>query len=112
MKARTPFPKALNEGEECFLFHCKQYGFFPAREYRFDPLRRWRFDFALVGPQIAVEVEGGVWKNGAHTRGRHFESDCAKYNRATMLGWRVLRFTPEMVKRGDAINAVLEMTLL
>ena len=73
----------------------------PVPEFRFHPTRKWRFDFAYPEKKIAIEIEGGVWTGGAHTRGKHFESDCEKYNAATLLGWRALRFTGGMVERGE-----------
>lgn len=63
-------------------------------EYRFYKQRRWRFDFAIPSKKIAIEIEGGVWTNGRHTRGRGYIGDMEKYNFAVLLGWRVLRFTP------------------
>ncbi len=70
-------------------------------EYVFCKGRRWRFDFALPAQRIAVEIEGGIWSGGRHTRGKGFEQDCEKYNEAALLGWRVFRFTGGMVDRGD-----------
>lgn len=69
--------------------------FAPIPEYRFHPERRWRFDFAWPDHLVALEVEGGVWSGGRHTRPRGFLADIEKYNAATTLGWRVLRTTPE-----------------
>jgi very-short-patch-repair endonuclease len=66
-------------------------------EYKFHPSRCWRFDFAFPGYKIAVECEGGVYINGRHNRGKGFSDDLIKYNSAVMLGWRVLRFTPQQV---------------
>ena len=70
----------------------------PVAEYRFHPERRWRFDYAWpeLGA-VAVELEGGTWVQGRHTRGGGFEKDCIKYNAAVLLGWRVLRFTRGML---------------
>lgn len=67
------------------------------REYRFFAGRRWRFDFAHVLAQVAIEVEGGVWSGGRHTRGMGFISDCEKYNEATLLGWHVFRLPDELI---------------
>lgn len=80
----------------------------PEREHRFHPSRMWRFDFAWPDRKIAVECEGGIWNQGAHTRGKHFTSDCEKYNAAVLLGWRVLRFTGDMVNEGIAIATLRE----
>jgi hypothetical protein len=103
-------PKALSTGEETFALHCRaklhpvnQ----PVREYQFCE-RKWRFDFAWPQEKLAVEIEGGTWSNGRHSRGSGYESDLLKYNRATALGWRVFRYTPTMVNVGIAINDVLE----
>lgn len=75
-------------------------------EHRFCE-RRWRFDLAHLETKIAVEVEGGIWVQGRHIRPAGFINDIQKYNRATQLGWRVLRFTPQQVRHGAAKKFVL-----
>lgn len=45
----------------------------------------------------AIEIEGGTWINGAHSRGGHYASDCEKYNEAALLGWVIFRVTSDMV---------------
>lgn len=69
----------------------------PVREYKFHATRNWRFDFAWPEARVAVEIEGGVWKGGRHTRGAGFIGDCEKYNAAVLDGWRVFRLTGEMI---------------
>jgi len=76
-------------------------------EYRFDPKRRWRLDFAFVQRKIGIEVEGGIWSQGRHTRGAGFEADCDKYNALALAGWRLLRFTPSQIRSGRALQAIL-----
>jgi hypothetical protein len=66
-------------------------------EHRFDSKRRWRFDFAHVASRTAIELEGGVWTGGRHTRGAGFQKDCEKYLAATLNGWTVFRLTRGMV---------------
>ena len=73
-------------------------------EYQFAKPRRWRFDYALVKPQIAIEIEGGAYSGGRHTRGSGFVGDMEKYNRAVVLGWRVLRYTPQQFDAGAWVN--------
>lgn len=70
-------------------------------EHRFHPVRRWRFDFAWPEKKIALEIEGGAFIGGRHTRGAGYENDIEKYNEATLAGWTVLRATRGMVRRGD-----------
>lgn len=80
----------------------------PEREYRFHERRQWRFDFAWPdhNPPVAVEIEGGIWTGGRHTRGLGFEADCEKYNQAAEMGWTVLRFTPRYIRSGEALEQV------
>jgi very-short-patch-repair endonuclease len=75
-------------------------------EYAFHPRRKWRFDFCWPEQQLALEIEGGTWIRGRHSRGQAFESDCEKYNEAALLGWRVLRVTTNMVQDGRALKYV------
>lgn len=69
------------------------------KEYRFHPTRKWRFDFAVLPLtyQIAIEVEGGVFSGGRHTRGQGYQGDLEKYNEAALLGWTVLRYSTQQV---------------
>ena len=69
----------------------------PVPEWRFDPTRRWRFDWAFVVWKIALEVEGGAYSQGRHTRGKGFIADMEKYNAAAIDGWCVLRVTPDQL---------------
>lgn len=78
----------------------------PDREHLFHPTRRWRFDFAWPDFHVAVEVDGGAWTGGRHTRGKGFEADAEKLNEATSLGWRVYRYTATRVRSGYAVNEI------
>lgn len=69
----------------------------PSMEFQFHPPRRWKFDRAWVASMIAVEIEGGIWTRGRHTRGTGFLKDIEKYNQAQMDGWIVLRTTPQTI---------------
>lgn len=75
----------------------------PVREFHFHDTRQWRFDFAWPESWVALEVEGGAFSGGRHTRGAGFREDLAKYNEATRLGWRVLRVLPEQL---DSLTTV------
>ncbi|MCL1123413.1 hypothetical protein [Shewanella surugensis] len=75
-------------------------------EVMFHPKRKWRFDFAWPQWKIALEVHGGVFKNGRHTRGTGFTEDRVKMNSAQLLGWIVIEATTEQVKNGLMVTWV------
>jgi len=79
------------------------------REFKFHQKRKWKADFHLVGKRILVEVEGGIWSGGRHTRGKGYIGDMEKYNSATMLGYQVIRFSTEQVKSGLAVQQIEKM---
>lgn len=106
MPSANKVPAAKSEGEELMALHIRIEKLpSPEREFAFArPERKWRFDFAWPAPRrIAVEVEGGTRGNGRHVRHAGFVNDAEKYNTATILGWRVLRFTTDQVRDGTAI---------
>ena len=69
----------------------------PEIEYRFDIDRGWRFDFAWPNQKVALEVQGGLFVNGAHVRGAAVVKEHEKLNWAAMHGWRVLYCQPSDV---------------
>lgn len=69
-------------------------------------LKDWRFDFSDPDLMIAAEVEGGTHVYGRHNRPSGFNNDCDKYNKATLLGWDVYRFTGQQVKSGYAVRLI------
>jgi very-short-patch-repair endonuclease len=93
---------------DLLLIHAAELGLHPTTEHRFAPPRRWRFDVAFPDRMLAIEIEGGVWTRGRHTRPAGFLRDAEKYNRAALLGWRVLRFTPQQVMDGTARATLVE----
>ena len=76
-----------NEDNQCPLPVDKN-----GKEYRVVPDRRWRFDYAYPDLRIGIEVHGGIWVRGGHTRGTGFIKDREKFNRAAIAGWLVLEF--------------------
>lgn len=100
--------------EALFLLHWRALGgpkLTP--EHRFDATRRWRFDFAIPELLVGIEVEGGMWTQGRHTRALGFAADCEKYNAATLAGWRVYRFTSSMVARPAIyMEPIVELSLI
>jgi len=83
-------------------------------EFYFHPDRNFRADFAWPQHRILLEIDGGIYGRGkpcptcgrkavgAHTSIQRLKSDHVKLNEAAILGWIVLRQTPEQLENGEA----------
>lgn len=90
--------------EETFAFQlraAKLFGF--EREFKFHPVRRWRFDFAFPELKIGVEIQGGIFVGGRHSRPMQMMADYEKMNHAQLDYWCVLQFGPHQIKDGSAL---------
>lgn len=101
--------KVVSEGEAKLASDLKALRISFEQEYKFHPKRQWKADFHMTGTKILVEIEGGIWTGGRHTRGKGFIHDMEKYNAATVLGYQVLRFSTEQVKSGLAVRQIEKM---
>ena len=92
--------------------HLRAAGLMFDTQVQFHPVRKWRMDF-VVAPQsrrpVAIEVQGGTYSGGAHTRGKGYENDCEKSAHAQMLGWRVLAVTGHHIRSGKALEWTLRL---
>lgn len=79
--------------------------------------RKYRADFCILDQKIIIEVNGGQYSRGRHTRagkvkGRvqtQYENDLNKINLAQKYGWKVFQFTYEQLRRReykDYINSL------
>lgn len=68
-------------------------------EYQGIMGRKYRFDCACPKARVAVEIEGGIWTNGRHVTGVGCTGDMEKYNLALLEGWKVLRYTPQQLRK-------------
>ena len=106
----------------------------PQVEYQFDTTRKWRFDFAwpknqqigdgrsemggkaqpqlpsanchLLAGGVALEVQGGLWVRGRHTRGAGQKNDMEKFTAAAVAGWRILYCQPSEVTSTRMVNNI------
>lgn len=102
-------PKQKEKDFFCLVVENELTTFDVIREYKFHPTRKWRFDYAIVELKIAIEVEGGVWTGGRHTSSTGFISDIEKYNNATLLGWSLLRTTPDKLDSTEFYEILKEL---
>ena len=100
---RKGLPNTLQEHEILMGMNLKELGYGDyEREFKFCPSRKWLFDFAVPRINLAVELEGGIWIQGRHSRGAGYQSDLDKYNTAILLNWTVFRFSVADVLNGQA----------
>jgi very-short-patch-repair endonuclease len=100
---RLPQPH-LSEGEERLALHLRAALLPPpGRQFRFAVAlgRKYAFDFCWQDRMLAVEIDGSVHR----IKGR-FRGDLERHNLAQLLGWRVLRFSPDDVKSGRALGVL------
>lgn len=92
-----------NKGQILFAKHLRELGLVFLEQLKFHSKRKWRFDFVLISSNIAIEIDGMY-------AGRHqgWGKDYEKQNVATMMGYRLLRFTTQEVERGKAKQFLAE----
>jgi hypothetical protein len=88
----------------------------PELEWRFCESRKWRFDFAwkdvdykgraITGCSVALEVQGGIWTSGRHTRGAALLKEWEKINEAAILGWRIIYCQPEDLMKKQTVDTI------
>ena len=78
----------------------------PIPEYRFAAPRRWRMDYAWLDAKVALEVQGGIWTRGRHSRPAALLKEWEKLNTAASMGWRFLYCQPADLLKPETINAI------
>lgn len=94
----------------------RQYGIpEPVFELKFHNERRWRFDLSWKGctcsgqfkegsscgmgclenVRVALEIQGGIFIQGRHSRGAALLKEWEKLNEAACDGWRILYCQPK-----------------
>jgi|SRR6185312_1807954 len=97
-----------NDAAELLAFQLKAHKApFFEREFRIDPKRRFRIDIFFPKERLAVEVDGGGWINGRHSRGNGMDADAEKSALIARLPARLLRTTPKWIKNGHAVQWIL-----
>lgn len=103
-------PKTKPPMTDAFTMLCKaELNAECVKELRFCEDRRWRFDYALPDFKVALEVEGGIFVHGRHTRPEGFYRDMEKYNTAATLGWVVVRTIPAELYTQKTLNMLQEL---
>ena len=82
MSGKPDYPQVLGFQVKAILPQMDQ----PTYELKFHPTRKWRFDVAFPKRMVAVEVDGGGFVAGRHSRGVGMEKDAEKFAEAAILG--------------------------
>lgn len=73
--------------------------------------RKFRADFLCPSLKMIIEVNGGQFSGGRHTRGgKGYETDLEKLNLAQINGYKVIQFTYQMLKRGEHLKLIYSIT--
>lgn len=97
----------MTDAQRLLLEQCRRWH--PVAEHKFHATRRWRIDVAFLEPKLAVEIDGGIWNQGRHSRGAGVVKDMEKYAALAAAGFRVIRCTPQHVKTGQALVWIREV---
>ena len=93
----------MSDPEDEFAFQCLALKLpTPRRQFPFHPERKFRADFAWPEYRLLLEVQGGAFAGGRHTRGAGFQEDCERRCLAVGIGYSVLEVTPGQVTSGRA----------
>jgi very-short-patch-repair endonuclease len=76
----------------------------PETQQRIIPGRRFAFDAVYRTERLAIEVQGGIWTAGAHSRGSGVSRDAEKLSLAAAHGWRVIAVTRQQIEDGRAVR--------
>jgi very-short-patch-repair endonuclease len=97
----------MSEVEDELEYQVKALGLpAPEKQTQLIPGRKFAFDFYWPSAKLAVEIQGGTWHVGGHSTGTGIARDCTKANLAVMHGYRILHFTTQMVKSGEALEFI------
>lgn len=96
----------LSAAEDLLAFQLRAAGIEFIREYFYARPRKFRADFAFPAARLLAEIQGGVHSRRAHGSIKGVLADIERLNIATLAGWRLLRFIPQAVKSGEALQLI------
>ena len=87
--------------------------------YHYNPAHQRHIDRASVEARVAIEIDGGTWKEGGggHNTGTGYRRSCIKGNELAALDWLLFRLTTDMLNDNPAghlepIIATIEKRLI
>ena len=80
----------------------------PVFEHRFHHTRKWRLDIAWPDHKLAVEVQGGIFIQGRHSRGAAMLKEWEKLNALVVMRWRVMYCQPKDVCTIEFVTRLID----
>lgn len=80
----------------------------PVFEHRFHHTRKWRLDIAWPDHKLAVEVQGGIFIQGRHSRGAAMLKEWEKLNALAVMRWRVMYCQPKDVCTIEFVTRLID----
>ena len=78
----------------------------PTFEYKFHPVRRWRADLCWIPQKLILEVQGGIFIQGRHSRGAAMLKEWEKLNTACGMGYRFLFCQPKDLMGAETVEQI------
>ena len=95
-----------SDAEDVLAFQLKAVGIAFERQFYYARPRKLRADFAFPYARLLAEVNGGIFTSQAHGSIKGILADMDRLNTATLAGFRLLRFTPQAVQSGEALQLI------
>ena len=72
-------------------------------QFKFHPTRQWAYDRGWPELMFVIDIDGGEWmKRSGHNTGNGMRRDREKDCEALLAGYKIMRFTGDMVDEGVA----------
>lgn len=94
-KKKSIIPKSIGKYKLHIISVLEASGLNYESEFIFSKERKFRFDWAVPQLLVAIEYEGIFSEKSGHTTLSGYKKDVEKYNLATKLGWKILRYTAD-----------------
>jgi hypothetical protein len=78
----------------------------PVAEYQFAKPRKWRADFCWIDQKVILEVNGGIFSQGRHTRGAALLKEWDKINTGAGIGYRFIFCQPSQLATRRTIDYI------
>lgn len=94
----------MTDYKEQFLIQLKALKIQTEPEFRFSKVRRFRADWRVVGTNLLIDYEGGIFaRKTSHSSIGGIVRDIEKGNEAMLCGFSLLRITAKHVASGEAL---------